>query len=60
VAFSDAPPFDLFGLSEQPALLLGTDVLKSFKRLSLDFRASMCASSISGMFRRSVAIGSNN
>ncbi|MFZ4687658.1 MAG: aspartyl protease family protein [Polymorphobacter sp.] len=38
VAFTDAPPFELFGLEKQPALLLGTDLLKSFKRLSLDFR----------------------
>lgn len=38
VAFVDAAPFALFGLSRQPALLLGTDVLQSFKRLSLDFR----------------------
>lgn len=39
VAFVDAPPFRLFGLAEQPALLLGTDVLQSFRRISLDFRA---------------------
>lgn len=39
VAFVDAPPFKLFGLSQQPALLLGTDVLQSFRRISLDFRA---------------------
>jgi predicted aspartyl protease len=38
VAFTDAPPFDLFGLDKQPALLLGTDVLQAFKRLSLDFK----------------------
>ena len=38
VAFVDAAPFGLFGLLRQPALLLGTDVLQSFKRLSLDFR----------------------
>ncbi len=38
VAFTDAPPFELFGLEKQPALLLGTDLLKNFKRLSLDFR----------------------
>jgi predicted aspartyl protease len=38
VAFTDAPPFDLFGLDKQPALLIGTDVLQAFKRLSLDFR----------------------
>ncbi len=39
VAFVDAPPFRLFGLAQQPALLLGTDVLQSFRRISLDFRA---------------------
>jgi predicted aspartyl protease len=38
IAFTDAPPFELFGLDKQPALLLGTDLLKSFRRLSLDFR----------------------
>lgn len=38
VAFTDAPPFGVFGLARQPALLLGTDLLKSFKRMSLDFR----------------------
>ena len=38
VAFTDAPPFELFGLEKQPALLLGTDLLKSFRRVSLDFR----------------------
>jgi predicted aspartyl protease len=39
MAFADVPPFKLFGLSEQPALLLGTDILESFRRVSLDFRA---------------------
>jgi hypothetical protein len=39
VAFADVPPFALFGLSEQPALLLGTDILEKFRRVSLDFRA---------------------
>lgn len=38
IAFTDAPPFDLFGLTDRPALLLGTDLLKSFRRVSLDFR----------------------
>ena len=37
VAFADAPPFALFGLDKQPALFLGSDLLKSFKRVSLDF-----------------------
>jgi hypothetical protein len=39
IAFADVPPFKLFGLSDQPALLLGTDVLETFRRVSLDFRA---------------------
>jgi hypothetical protein len=39
IAFADVPPFELFGLSHQPALLLGTDILEKFRRVSLDFRA---------------------
>ena len=33
------PPFKLFGLADEPALLLGTDILETFRRVSLDFRA---------------------
>jgi hypothetical protein len=33
------PPFHVFGLSKEPALLLGTDLLDTFRRVSLDFRA---------------------
>jgi len=39
IAFADVPPFELFGLSKEPALLLGTDILNTFARVSLDFRA---------------------
>jgi predicted aspartyl protease len=39
IAFADVPPFKLFGLADEPALLLGTDILDTFRRLSLDFRA---------------------
>jgi hypothetical protein len=39
MAFADVPPFKLFGLSDQPALLLGTDLLETFRRISLDFKA---------------------
>lgn len=38
VAFADAPPFRLFGLAERPAIFLGSDLLSSFRRVSLDFR----------------------
>jgi predicted aspartyl protease len=39
IAFADVPPFRVFGLNEEPALLLGTDLLETFRRVSLDFRA---------------------
>jgi len=37
IAFADLPPFQVFGLSNEPALLLGTDILENFRRVSLDF-----------------------
>lgn len=37
VAFADAPPFALFGLQDQPAIFLGSDLLASFRRVALDF-----------------------
>jgi predicted aspartyl protease len=39
MAFADVPPFHVFGLSNEPSLLLGTDLLEQFRRVSLDFRA---------------------
>lgn len=39
VAFADLPPFHVFGMVEKPSLLLGTDILEAFRRVSLDFRA---------------------
>ncbi|MBA2466645.1 MAG: aspartyl protease family protein [Sphingomonas sp.] len=39
MAFADLPPFGLFGLADGPALLLGTDILENFRRVSLDFKA---------------------
>ena len=39
IAFADVPPFHVFGLLKEPALLLGTDLLETFRRVSLDFRA---------------------
>lgn len=39
MAFADVRPFELFGLSKEPALLLGTDLLETFRRVSLDFRS---------------------
>lgn len=39
IAFADVPPFQVFGLEKQPSLLLGTDLMETFRRVSLDFRA---------------------
>lgn len=39
MAFADVPPFALFGMNKQPALLMGTDLLSVFRRVSLDFKA---------------------
>lgn len=39
IAFADVPPFTVFGVHDQPALLLGTDLLEVFRRVSLDFHA---------------------
>jgi len=39
MAFADVPPFKVFGLADQPALLIGTDLLDTFRRVSLDFKA---------------------
>ncbi|MBL8658090.1 MAG: aspartyl protease family protein [Altererythrobacter sp.] len=38
VAFADVPPFEVFGIHERPSLLLGTDIMETFRRVSLDFR----------------------
>lgn len=38
IAFADAPPFAVFGLDKSPALLLGTDIMENFRKISLDFR----------------------
>jgi len=37
IAFADVPPFEVFGIGDKPALLLGTDLMENFRRVSLDF-----------------------
>ncbi len=37
VAFADVPPFELFGIADKPSLLLGTDLMETFRKVSLDF-----------------------
>lgn len=37
IAFADIPPFKVFGLDQKPSLLLGTDLMENFRKVSLDF-----------------------
>lgn len=37
IAFADALPFKRFGLTDTPALMLGMDMLKQFRRVQIDF-----------------------
>jgi len=37
IAFADVPPFEVFGIDDKPSLLLGTDLMETFRRVSLDF-----------------------
>ncbi|HEX6740938.1 MAG TPA: hypothetical protein VF079_03975, partial [Sphingomicrobium sp.] len=37
IAFADSPPFVKWGLADQPALLVGADLLSRFRSVSLDF-----------------------
>jgi predicted aspartyl protease len=39
VVFADAHPFKKFGLLRRPAMLLGMDTLRAFRRVSVDFAA---------------------
>ncbi|MBB3764713.1 aspartyl protease family protein [Sphingomicrobium lutaoense] len=39
VAFADVQPLAAFGLADEPALLLGTDILEKFRSISLDFKS---------------------
>ena len=38
IAFADIPPFEVFGIADKPAMLLGTDLMENFRRVSLDFK----------------------
>jgi hypothetical protein len=37
IAFADAPPFRRLGLDDRPAILLGMDAIKLFRRVDIDF-----------------------
>ena len=38
IAFSDAHAFTRFGLAKKPAMLLGMDILRGFRRVAIDFK----------------------
>jgi hypothetical protein len=56
MAFADVPPFAVFGLSGKPALLIGSDLLEVFRRVSLDFRARKVRFQLRRCAAQSVAI----
>jgi hypothetical protein len=58
MAFADVPPFRMFGLSDRPALLLGSDLLEAFRRVSLDFRARKVRFQLRRCASQAVAINS--
>jgi predicted aspartyl protease len=37
IMFADAPPFEALGLHKEPALILGVEQLKLFRRIAIDF-----------------------
>lgn len=37
IAFADAPPFAALGLTEKPAMLMGMNELRGFRRVAIDF-----------------------
>lgn len=37
IAFADAAPFKAFGLEKKPAIMLGMDALRMFRRVDIDF-----------------------
>lgn len=39
VAFADVAPFEKFGLTDEPAVMLGMDALRVFRRVEIDFPA---------------------
>ena len=56
IAFAEVPPFAVCGLSDQPAMLLGTDILETFRRVSLDFRARKVRFQLKRCARSGIAI----
>jgi hypothetical protein len=59
IAFADVPPFEVFGLDKEPSLLLGTDILETFRRISLDFQARKVRFQLRRCEAEAVSIGNS-
>jgi|tagenome__1003787_1003787.scaffolds.fasta_scaffold20965113_2 hypothetical protein len=59
MAFADVPPFAVFGISKEPAMLLGTDLLGTFRRVSLDFRARKVRFQLKSCASRGISISTS-
>lgn len=57
IVFADVQPFTAFGLSDQPALMLGTDILEKFSKVSLDFRTRKVRFQLRKCGRQRVIVG---
>lgn len=60
IAFADVPPFAVFGLGDRPALLLGTDMMENFRKVSLDFRARKVRFQLRSCNRQGILIATGN
>lgn len=60
IAFADLPPFEVFGLQDRPSLLLGTDLMENFRKISLDFRARKVRFQLQKCSGRSIMISTTN
>ncbi len=58
IAFADIPPFDVFDLNDEPALLLGTDLMETFRKVSLDFSKRKVRFQLKGCDRRTTRLRS--
>ena len=57
IVFADVQPFTAFGLADEPALMLGTDILEKFSKVSLDFKTRKVRFQLRKCGRQRVYVG---
>lgn len=57
IVFADVQPFTAFGLADEPALMLGTDILENFSKVSLDFRTRKVRFQLRKCGRQRIVVG---